>query len=223
MKFKTEKELCKPVVQWLRKQGWLVAQEVRVEPRTVDIAAVKGLRKLWAIEGKLANAQTLITQAQKWKAHSNLTSIVLPKPYSPDVEYVCASKELGYIVVDPAVEGAAGVTTILEPIYRDYRTEDLFEQIRLEHQEFLGAGAGAEPRLTDWNLLRQALGDYLQAHPGSTIEEAHDHLRDRSFSGRRNIIQRMEFEIKKHRIPGLYLAGGKVYGASDQQENQDCR
>ena len=205
----TEQELAAKLVRYLEAQNWLVCQEVIVGDCILDIAAIRGgdmpTEKLMAIEVKLNNDKDLIEQALRWKAHSNLTAIATGV-YNPDTEYICVEKDLGYFTIAPDVEGAAAVREVTPPIYRYVRSEDIYERIRPKGKSFAPAGMASGRRATDWNLAAGFIVEYLRDHPGSSVEEAHDAVRDRSWSGREMIIKEIKRRIKRGEYPGLRLS-----------------
>lgn len=76
---KSEVELLRPVVQWLRDQRWEVFQEVATGygPRC-DIVARQG-PVLWAIEGKMSLNFQVLGQIWHWRPFAHYISIVVPK------------------------------------------------------------------------------------------------------------------------------------------------
>lgn len=76
---KSETEVARPVVEWLRAEGWEVYQEVSMgyADTTCDIVATSG-SLLWAIEAKRSKTLALVDQARAWLGYANLVSVVTP-------------------------------------------------------------------------------------------------------------------------------------------------
>src|ERR1700677_1998698 len=67
--FETEAQLAATVVDWLKRGGWDVYQEVQLNSggRRADIIAVDCLKRIWVIECKNAFSTHLVDQALFWK------------------------------------------------------------------------------------------------------------------------------------------------------------
>ena len=206
--FKTEQEMAQRVVTWLKAQGYQVFEEQAVEGSTkrLDIAALRGDGKLWAISCKLTNRTEGIDDGLWWKKHSNLTSIAMPVPCAPEFYRKFAKYMMGYIYVKYP---STILDTVLPP-YRKQRTEDLFCKLNPKTADFAPAGMASGKRDTPFNRDLQDLADYLLANDDSSIEDAFNHVQDKSFSGLPALKRALELEIKKGNYPGLYLRKGKV-------------
>lgn len=205
----TEIELAEKVIKWLKIQGWQVFQEVAVSGSTkrLDIAALKG-EKLWAIPCKRIDKKGVFNDAQWYKDHSNVTSVALSTGYDPDFHCACLDVGIGYIRVFTI--GRDPVQELAYPFYRSGRTEDLFENLNPETADFAPAGMASGKRDTDFNVLMRDIADYLLNHSWSTVENAHDHIRDQSYTNRSHIIETFKLKVKKREFPGLYLRKGIV-------------
>lgn len=206
--FKTEQEMAQRVVTWLREvHKYQVFQEVPVEGsnKRLDIAALRGDGKLWAISCKLRAKKAGLKDARWWQKHSNVTSLLLPYKY--DIKFVieCAVHGVGLIYVN-----SQDISVAVDPAYRKQRTEDLFCKLNPKTADFAKAGMASGKRESDFNVTLQAMGNYLLSHPDSSIEDAYDYVRDRSWLGRKNYEDALRLEIKKSNYPGLYLRKGKV-------------
>ena len=71
--------MARPLVRWLRFEGWTVYQEVVVERRDnrADIVAEKD-DVTWIIEAKRTLSLDLLAQADAWRHYSPLISIAVP-------------------------------------------------------------------------------------------------------------------------------------------------
>ena len=78
-RFNSEVELARPVVAWLRDQGWEVYQEVQYKDNSpvADIVAKQG-KILWVVEVKRSLTFDLIAQAEKWRGFAHLVSVAVP-------------------------------------------------------------------------------------------------------------------------------------------------
>jgi len=206
--FKTEQEMAQRVVEWLKTQGYQVFEEVAVEGSTkrLDIAALRGDGKLWAISCKLTDKKGVLKQANWWRKHSNLTTIMMTVKCNIHLQRACRITGLGLI----RVEYPALFTEVLPPFYRKQRTEDLFCKLNPKTADFAPAGMASGKRDTPFNRVLKDMGDYLLSHPDSSIEDAYDHVRDPSWLGRKAYEDALRLQIKKRNIPGLYLRKGKV-------------
>jgi len=205
--FKTEQEMAQRVVTWLKKQGYKVFQEQAVEGSTkrLDIAALRGDGKLWAISCKLTAKKAGLKDARWWQKHSNVTSLLMPLKYDARLVCECASYGVGLMYAD-----SQHIFIIVDPAYRKQRTEDLFCKLNPKTASFAKAGMASGKRNTPFNRDLQDLADYLLANDGSSIEDAFNHVQDKSFSGLPALKRALELEIKKRNYPGLYLRKGKV-------------
>jgi hypothetical protein len=75
---RTEQDLGKAVVQYLKHHGWTVYQEVQLGNHICDILAVKD-SVYWAIECKRSFSLDLIGQAYMWRGYVNQTSVAVPR------------------------------------------------------------------------------------------------------------------------------------------------
>lgn len=91
-KFKTEQELGKKAVEYLKNQKWEVYQEVVCPAGVADIVAVQGHIK-WAIECKLSLSLAVIGQAVYHCPYFHYVSIAVPYSNNRSEKSVAVAKQ----------------------------------------------------------------------------------------------------------------------------------
>lgn len=151
--FSTEAEMAANVVEWLRKAGWRVGQEVQVkgyerELGVVDILAHKEGR-WWAIQCKLSLSFAVVGQAARWaqgRGYAHRISVAVPAP--EDVAgwdfalSVVAERGIGLLAVTP------GNVTEMLPAKYHAGPEAVGLEILPQHETYAPAGNAEGKRYT---------------------------------------------------------------------------
>jgi len=104
-----ETDLAKPVVLYLKEQGWDVYQEVLIYGKVADIVATFG-KLTWIIEVKTSMSLKLLEQIYCWRGRANFLSIAIP-----------ARSYFGDFTKDLLIKNKIGVLSV--------RYEEVYENI----------------------------------------------------------------------------------------------
>ena len=177
-KFKQETELAKVIIQYLRKMGWEVYQEVQISSfgNIADIIATQN-NLVWVLECKLSLSLTLMAQAKEWLPYAHYVSIVTPskrgskgaciakdilKHYGIghyEIQPVGWNKELSiYQRVSPKLNRKAMVNYI-----KKYLTE--------KQKTWAEAGNSKGLRYTPFQDTKDQIIRFVKKNPGITIKE----------------------------------------------------
>lgn len=101
---KTEVDMMRFVVSWLRDQKWEVFQEVQFGGSRCDIVARQG-GVLWCIEGKMVLNLQVVAQAIHWRPYANYISIAVPLRQKNDMANdIFRWKGIGILLVNNLTE-----------------------------------------------------------------------------------------------------------------------
>jgi len=180
MKFRSESDLAKVVVKWLREDGWDVFQEVSLgEGRSrADLIACKD-HIYWGIECKRQMSFELIAQAVRWGALCHISSIAVPTPntrwgkdHARSLAYdVCEHYGLGILQVGHEVRIKRHPRLNRHPIGK--WSEILMDK----HRDYAEAGNNYS---RFWSPFKQTCEDfvkYVRSNPGCTLKEAVDGIK----------------------------------------------
>ena len=218
-KFKSETELAKLAIEYLKDSKWEVYQEVQVRSfgSIADIVAVQN-NLIWIVECKLSLSLDVIAQAKCWSSFSHYISIAVPRSnrdnkgrrlafkilqdygigcfefgHPEDISYSCYAQK-----IKPQLNRKA---------MTDYITSNLCE----EQKTWAEAGNSRGDRYTPFQNTTRQIVRTVNDNPGITMKELMDKI-DHHYSSdicaKSSIIQ----WIHKDVIKGIYLEKeGKQY------------
>ena len=200
MKFNSETDLAKVVIDWLEGNAWTVYQEVATVGGVADIVAAKG-GHCWIIECKRSFGLDVISQALSQKNTCSWVSVAVPKPagYSrtslTGVD-VCRQNGIGVLRVSACVQEE------LKPVFnRNGAKARLVNKLKEEQKTMGTAGSNRGGHWTPFKTTAKKVTEYLNSHPGCTARELIDsithHWSDNS--ARATVIDLLRSEI----IPGF--------------------
>ena len=172
-----EKELAKPVVEWLEAQHWEVYQEVRFTPQggIADICAVRD-NKLWILETKTSLTFTVLEQASNWRSH--FRSIAVPyarhnrdsRKFVYDIAYRYLKLGVISVFMGNVVEEKPA------PLMRDYHryAKSMMKRLLPEHKHYCEAGAANGGYYTPYRATMDQVKRYIQQNPGCSLKEIMD-------------------------------------------------
>ena len=215
--FRRETELAAPVVQWLRKRGWTVYQEVSAGFGLADIVAVKS-EKVWVIECKLSVTFHLVGQARRWLPCAQEVSVAVPYEMlyrrGMRAAFEClGALGVGVVLVDNCSGGRPRVDVEKESKNTKYDPEisqrHLLSCLHERQQNYAPAGSAGQ-HWTPFKETVENLKAHVAAHPGCTMREAvsqiQHHYRKPEYAVR-FLTGLFEDWIGKHRGRPCPLAG----------------
>jgi hypothetical protein len=202
-----ETDVAKPVVDWLKAQGWEVFQEVEFIGNTCDIVARKD-KTIWAIEVKCRINLEVLYQANRWLPYAQRVSIAVPFRRKTDVtrfaKDVLTWKGIGLLEVSQS----RPVTETLPPTERPGAAR---WRLHEEQKDFCPAGSqhGA------WTPFKQTvlnLTAFAKANPGTPLKDAIAKIQHH-YKAPTTAVRQIEKYTKNHVITTIRLRDGKVYPA----------
>lgn len=175
MKKRSEIEIARPVVEWLRHQGWDVYQEVSLgyACRIVDIVATQGIIA-WAVEVKSSLSMEVIGQAVQVRHECNFVSVAVPRPKQMHnrtsgriyAEHCLKRDGIGLLYVD-----AGDVSTSIVPTLNRKRRMKIERCLVEAQRDWAEAGNADGGRWTPFQQTCRNVLRYVTEHPGSTLRE----------------------------------------------------
>lgn len=215
---RSEVDLARPVVAWLRAQGWRVYQEVQHCGAVADIVATRG-RLLWAIEVKATLGLAVVGQAMGWRPYANLVSVAGPaRPQRAArlaFDALLRASAIGCLIVrDPGYPGHEWVTVAADPDLARRTVPSLRAALRPEHETWAEAGAATSTgaRWTPWKATVQEVTRYVAEHPGATLREVMEAV-PHHYSSRSVARATISHQIRSGLLAGLRIEGGRVWPA----------
>lgn len=169
-----ETDIARPVVAWLRADGWAVYQEVTHAGAVADIVAARD-PLVWVIEVKAQLGLAVLGQAMHWLHRAHLVSVAGPalpvRAARVAFEALCYDRGIGVVLVDTRYE---------RPLVNEQREPSLVRRIvpglraslRPEQQTHASAGNAEGARWTPWRATVRDLVETVQRRPGITLREA---------------------------------------------------
>lgn len=178
-KFDSEQELAEHVIKWLKGKGYEVWEEVQPKRNAsyADIVAQKD-DELIIVECKKSYGASLISDAMKWVSYADRVAMAYPKRNWRDRRILRAYKAIVgmYEIEEWEVDKSLHKPYVFvkkekrrdDPPLKNYITESL----RPEHKEWAKAGSKDAQRVTDFQLTKYHLIEYVKKHQGTTLKEA---------------------------------------------------
>ena len=188
---KSEADLARLVVEWLRNMRWTVYQEVRIAygDRRADIVAAQE-NILWVIEAKKSLSLDLLDQAYDWIYYSHYVSIAVPRRHRGLVPGVACHvlREFGigmFQVRDKHQTFVDAVEETIHPsLHRKAKTERLWSVMNEAQQTYSEAGNAQSKFWTPFKATCEEVRRYVGQHPGCSlkdcIESVHTHYHSTS-------------------------------------------
>jgi hypothetical protein len=222
-----ETDLAEVVIEWLRKDGWEVYEEVSpfvkktngkgyrsLDSGRADIVAVKrGIYKhtdlVWIIECKRSMTLELIEQGERWKHHAHFVSICVPeKQRSSNQQFgerICRSYGLGVLVANgPVGTSYAHVRQAVSPaLNRHSNAKDFASCLNDQMNKFGKAGASGQY----WTPFKQTsyeIQRIVSENPGIAFKEMMKLLKHHYASDASARASIPEY-IVKGIIPGVHI------------------
>lgn len=180
MKFKTEADVARPVVEWLEAQHWDVYQEVQFRNygKVADIVAVRH-KLIWIIEVKKSLTLSVLDQAYRWPVP--LRSIAVPKAKKQrDVAERLARAyfKVGIIEVGKSSKHTLGVyEKLVAPLLRgNYPTTRMLSKLTEKHKHYAVAGSNKRDHLTPYKNTMDSVRYFITKNPGCTIKDIYEEL-----------------------------------------------
>ena len=170
----SEVELARPVVEWLRADGWTVYQEVALSMYggVADLVGVRG-RIVQVVEVKRSCSLTLLDQAIRWTQHAHFVSIATPerrRGVGMAAQHVMHHFGLGWL----SVHGGGYVQAYEHPTLHRHRalyTDRLLEACQAQPPDWgAEAGSSAGDHFTPWKQCCRALLTAARETPGITLK-----------------------------------------------------
>lgn len=194
----TETQIAEKVVAWLQDQDWDVYQEVspKRSQGIADIIAVQG-SVYWIIEVKTYLGLAVLAQAVRWRGHSHMRAVAIPKSKKDSQTRWFAeriAKDYGVGIIRVANRGS------IRYIPGDFESkprllESLASSIRPEHKNYSKAGTPGGGYYTEFKATVDRLKVYLGKHPGATMKQIVadiEHHYANSRSARATLLKRID-------------------------------
>jgi len=189
----SEEQLGEAVVPWLQSLGWDVYQEVqaRAGGKVADVVALRGPVS-WVIELKRSFTWALIEQAYDWRDQANRVSVCIPWKRRSAYRGRAAWECLQHLGIGVLIAEREQVCNYQVPPgdpsrwqrqvrIKERRPGHLVREPRLavawrellteQHATYAKAGTADGSYWTPFKAMVQAVKQYLERNPGSTIKE----------------------------------------------------
>lgn len=185
-KFESEEKMAEEVIGWLRNKGYEVWEEVQPKANSsyADIVAQKD-DELVIIECKLSYGASVISDAMNWIGWADRIAIAYPQRSWRDRRIRRAYKALVGIydieeweVHKRTRENSNSYVFIKqEKMHSDPSMKNyILESLKPEHKEWAKAGSKDATRVTDFNITKYHLIEYVKEHQGVTLKDAVPHI-----------------------------------------------
>ncbi len=184
MGFKSEVELAKVIIQYLKEMGWEIYQEVQISSggNIADIVAKQG-NLIWILECKLSLSLYLIAQAKEWKNFGHYVSIVTPTKRGSKSFYIAEDilKHYGighFEVSDYGYNKEFSIYQRSSPRLNRKAMVHHVKKYLTDTQKDWGAEAGNANKLryTPFQDTKRQLIQTVKDYPGLTIKELIDSI-----------------------------------------------
>lgn len=183
IKFRSESELAKPVVTYLREDGWDVWQEVQLTTYSsvADIVAHRS-PVYWIIECKLRFGLEVVDQARGWRKYAHYVSVAVPyvrdRAGSGTLDFVCSHFGIGLLEVVKRGEYDTGYQVSKHRaktpalMRRPPLLPTLRDGLRDEQKYWAAAGNSFGRRFTPFAGTCYGLAQVVASNPGIEFSEA---------------------------------------------------
>lgn len=170
-KFGSEEEMAAHVVAWLRREGWEVYQEVKVNTGDrLDIVAERhGLLRV--VEAKRNFGWAVLSQAMPWVGKANEVSVATPwSPHWRTQEEVCRAIGVGTIRVS-SFSNEPEVRETLAPRQFAGPCDLLRRALHPDQKEFAPAGNANGKFSSPWRRTLRNVSEAVKRSPGMTFRQ----------------------------------------------------
>lgn len=197
-----ETELAASVIAWLEARDWDVYQEVQLSGYggRADIVAVLDSKWVWVIECKMSLGLEVIGQAMMWQAHYRSVAVPAPRRWTR------ASQVGRAVAVQYARVGVLAVSrggSIYEdspaPLMRQHHAAAVRIRERLDplQKVLVPAGSNAGGYLTPYRYAIMQVREYVEAHPGCTLQQIMDELGKMHYASETGAKQTLRLRLEQ--------------------------
>lgn len=205
---KLEVDVARPIVRWLRREGWEVYQEVSLGygDSCCDIVAKSG-SLLWAVEVKRSKTIALVDQARVWLGHAHLVSVATPTSKRRTAyrlraastwDWLCEQFGLGQFEVGDSVRVTAW------PRVARRVDSTLRNALHRAQKSMVEAGAAGGGHWTAFRSTVEKLTKLVERRPGIAIGDAVAAI-DHHYSSGRSARSTLATRIRDGVIPGIEI------------------
>lgn len=174
-----EQQLSTYLVEWLKRDGWDVYQEVESVGGIADIVALKN-NILWTIECKNSLTLAVLEQSLNWLNKSHFVSV-----YVPQKKKVKGYRAALTLLVDNGIGLikysnmliSPGIHVELKPKLNRKISKSLFNSLHEEQKSFAPAGNSKGSRWTPFKQTCINLYSEVKTNPGLTLKEYIDTIK----------------------------------------------
>lgn len=169
-----EKDLAKPIVAWLRDDGWEVYQEVMCNGSVADIVAERdGI--IWAIETKTTLTIALIDQIIAWKPYAHYISVGIPhgkksgrggRRFGISILHLMDHYGFGIITAK-----GDHVTEVFKPTLNKNMINRLKFSLREEQKDYVEAGSANGGYWTPFKKTSEDVINFIKENKGCDIKD----------------------------------------------------
>jgi hypothetical protein len=168
---RTEVDLARVVVTYLRENQWDVYQEVEVFGWVADIVAVNG-RMVWVIETKRSLTFEVIQQAVRWGRYAHYVSIAVPEVR------MSSGRQFAYRVCKEFGVGALSVMSnghvneqVVSRLNRKAMADRIRDRLTAAHRTYAEAGNADGRRWSPFKETCDRVRMAVERQPGVTMKE----------------------------------------------------
>lgn len=202
-----ETDVARPVVAWLRDQGWEVYQEVR--GLDADIVAVLG-RRVWIIEAKRFLSWKLISQACRKIGFANWVSIAVPeKCYSQNAGIVLSHWGIGCLEASKSLERFDVWERLKPRVNKRPILQYVYDQLDERQKTYCEAGSPGGAAWSPFKDTCERLRKLVGAHPGIALKDTIEQI-EHHYSSSASARCALSHWIKLGKVKGIRAERGRV-------------
>jgi hypothetical protein len=174
---KSEVELARPFVAYLRDMKWEVYQEVSCgrSDKRADIVATQG-PLVWVIECKCSMSLALLDQAVHWLPHAHLVSVCTPYIHrswhnSRAAITLLRHTGIGWTQIQHVGDEHEFRPMVESVLHRTARPRTLVDSLTEQHKTYAEAGNNKGKFWSPFKETAQNVTSYVKANPGCSLKE----------------------------------------------------
>jgi len=201
-----EVDVARPVVAWLRDQGWTVYQEVK--GINADIVATLG-KRVWIIEAKRFLNWKLIRQATYRIGLANWVSIVVPpRAFCSDAGIVLRHWGIGCLEAEE-YSGQFCVVERLKPrVGKQTVPQFVWDQLSERQQTYCEAGSPGGKAWSPFKQTCEMLRTVVDRTPGISLKDAISQI-EHHYASSSSAKQSLSHWIQAGKIRGIRADRGR--------------
>ena len=203
----TEQELAAHVVEYLKKEGWEVYQEVQPNWKS-GIADIVGVKDQYGcvVEVKKALTAAAIEQAWAWRGHIEYLYVAVPEVRRwvrgrNVLLRFCELEGIGVLGVNQFT-GKLREVVFSRPHDILHPGQQLKRAVREEHKDFCAAGSASGGHYTKFKGTCRAWREYVEEHPGCTMKEVAE-AAGHHYASLKSACGTMPRNIEQGLVPGV--------------------